>query len=183
MIFQQKEKREMTQISAGSMADIAFLLLIFFLVTTSINEDKGLLVLLPRWQPIPISEVYDQELTLTVKLNAADELLVEGERMNIDHLRENAKRFLLEKKAAQEAGAKKNLPIVSLTHDRSTTYNAYIGVYNELKAAYREIRNEVAHKWYGQPFEDITETQKRKVKEYLPMVISEAEPVNYDKEG
>jgi|GEM_PF-4523410 len=77
------------EINAGSMADIAFLLLIFFLVTTTIAEDKGVLVKLPPWveedQP---EQVIKERNVLTVLINAQNQLLVEGEEMDIDDLRE-----------------------------------------------------------------------------------------------
>ncbi|MEL6943589.1 MAG: biopolymer transporter ExbD, partial [Bacteroidota bacterium] len=88
-------KRMESSINAGSMADIAFLLLTFFLVTTTILEDKGISVRLPVWTDKPISTPLNEDNVLTVKVNAYNELMVESKLFSIQELKEYAKEFIL----------------------------------------------------------------------------------------
>ena len=138
--------RKSMGINASSMADIAFLLLIFFLVTATILQDKGILVQLPVWQEdsiIDTGKVKKRNLFI-VKLNANDNLMVRGKVTKVEDLKEQAKAFIwnpLQDEALSETPAK---AIISLEHDRSTSYEKYIQVYNELKAAYSELWTELS---------------------------------------
>ena len=90
-----KRSRMSNEINAGSMADIAFLLLIFFLVTTTIAEDKGILTKLPPWSEEPPEEMrLNTRNVYSILVNAQNQLLVRGEPMDIDRLRENTKKFI-----------------------------------------------------------------------------------------
>ncbi len=145
-------KRAAPEVNAGSMADIAFLLLIFFLVTTTIEKDSGINRKLP---PIDDSEVeppiIKQKNIFTVLLNKNDQLLVEDEPMNIKNLRKAAVEFLdnggdgtcdyCEGKKDKASSDNPDKAIISLKNDRETSYAAYISVQNELVAAYNELRN------------------------------------------
>ncbi|MGB0882583.1 MAG: ExbD/TolR family protein [Vicingaceae bacterium] len=192
-------RREVSEINAGSMADIAFLLLIFFLVTTTMDTDTGLIRKLPP--PIEdISEDQDkvkQRNIFEILVNANDQLLVEGEYMEVTELREAAKKFI-----ASEPG-NPNMPefketeieglgvvpvskqIISLQNDNGTSYEMYIKVQNELVGAYNELRNEFAQQKFNKPFtelvqkagsSDAIEMKMKAVKKFYPQRISEAEP-------
>lgn len=131
------------EINASSMADIAFLLLIFFLVTTTIGADKGVQMLLPPKKTIDNlpSDVHDRNL-FKVIINSKNELLVEDMPTNINTLREEAKKFLANNGADPTLSDNPQIAVVSVKTDRGTEYNAYLMVLDELIAAYNELRAE-----------------------------------------
>lgn len=171
------------EVNAGSMADIAFLLLIFFLVTTTIVEDKGITVKLPPWSE---DEVDPTKLktrnVFSVLVNAQNQLLVRGEPTDIKDLRERAKEFILNPLKREDLSEKPTKAIISLKNDRGTEYGTYLEVYNELKAAYNELWDEYVAKKYPQ-YEEYSDGLpieiRREVKGTIPFVLSEAEPTNF----
>ena len=178
-MFSRKKRRTDNSINAGSMADIAFLLLIFFLVTTTILMDEGILVKLPPWDP-------DQELlqtnsnnVLKVLLNADNELLVEGERMEVRQLKAKAMEFIANPNNDPKLPSKPSKAVISLLNDRSTSYDSYLSVYNELKAAYNELWEAAAGKQYGKSYEALATWQQREVRKKIPLIISEAESTDF----
>lgn len=180
--MQSKKHRAENAINASSMADIAFLLLIFFLVTTTILMEQGMLVKLPPYEKNPTVEPINENNVLSILVNAKDELLVEKKIASITALRESVKQFVLNPKKLKTLPASPKKAIISLQNDRGTSYEFYLSVYNELKAAYRELHNEAALERYGQFFEELPLTYQKKIRDEIPMVISEAEPTDYQKE-
>lgn len=167
------------EVNAGSMADIAFLLLIFFLVTTTIDTDKGISIRLPPMPEVdqPIDNVKLKERNvLKVLVNAGDQLLVDGKLTNIKELKKATKLFIDNPADDPTLAETPQKAIVSLKNDRGTSYDTYIQVHNELKAAYNELREEKAQADFGRPFEKLTEDQQTEIREYYRQVISEAEP-------
>lgn len=172
------------------MADIAFLLLIFFLVTTTMDVDEGISTKLPPWDPEQIQDPppIKKKNIFTVLVNANDQLLVEDQVMGIEELREAAKRFLDNNgdgscsycRGSQDPTSSDNpeKAIVSIQNDRGTSYRMYISVQNELVAAYNELRNDLAERQYGRPFEDLTAEQQEQIQDAYPQKISEAEPLD-----
>jgi len=159
------------EVSAGSMADIAFLLLIFFLVTTTIETDAGLDRMLPPWEP-PTEDppIIKQKNIFTVNINRNGQLLVEDEIIEITKLREKAMAFLDNGGAPSGTpdycnycqGAKDgsssdnpNKAIISLKNDRETEYSTYITVQNELVGAYNDLRNREAMRLFKKNFVDM----------------------------
>ncbi|WP_425076136.1 ExbD/TolR family protein [Psychroserpens sp. S379A] len=144
-------KRSAPEVNAGSMADIAFLLLIFFLVTTTIPKDSGITRKLPPIEENDQDVIIKEKNIFTVLLNGKDQLLVEDELMEIEDLRQAAVAFLDNGgdgscsycKGAKDPKSSDNpdKAIISLKNDRLTSYKAYITVQNELVAAYNELRN------------------------------------------
>jgi len=180
-MLKKKQRKNNNSINAGSMADIAFLLLIFFLVTTTIAEDQGITVKLPPWQntPPPATET-NSDNVLTILVNANDDLLVEEVSADIKDLKTMAKEFISNPANRDDRPTTPANAIVSLRNDRETSYDAYIAVYNELKAAYRELRDEEAKKRFRKDsFEQLKPEQQEKIRVLIPLVISEAEPTNY----
>lgn len=176
-MFLKKISRRMEgSINAGSMADIAFLLLIFFLVTTTILSDEGLLVKLPPFEEDPITQKLPKRNVFSVKLNANDELLVRSEPASLDFLRKRTKDFVLNPLHQKNLAISPTKAVVSIQCDRSTSYEAYLEVYNEIKAAYREMRNERAMRDHGAFFDDLPTNLQREIQKSIPVVISEAEP-------
>ncbi|NAS32165.1 biopolymer transporter ExbD [Flavobacteriaceae bacterium R38] len=198
-------KRNIPEVNAGSMADIAFLLLIFFLVTTTIETDAGLDRKLPPIEPPDQDVVIKQKNIFTVVVSKDNQLLVEDELMELKNLREAAVTFLDNGGGAGEdacnycQGAKDpassdnpTKAIISLQNDRETSYKTYIAVQNELVAAYNELRDRESNRLYGIPFttmdklykdpktpkEDRDELKPRitRIQELFPQKLSEAEP-------
>jgi len=172
------------EINAGSMADIAFLLLIFFLVTTTIVEDKGITVKLPPWsEEEPDIQKLKERNVYSVLVNANNQLLVRGEQMRITDLRENAKEFIANPRKRPDLSEKPTMAIISLKNDRGTEYDTYLQVYNELKGAYNELWDELARRKFGVPYsDDLPLAQRKAIKDEIPMVLSEAEPTNFGEE-
>jgi len=184
--------RKVQEINAGSMADIAFLLLIFFLMATTMNVDSGLSRMLP---PMPEKNPI-QEKKLDVKernvfivlVNRYDMLLVNGQRMDVHMLRDKTKEFVLNPNNSPNLSEMKtetfpgigewpvSKGVVSLQNDRGTSYKMYMTVQNELVAAYNELRNEFARAQFGKKYVDLTKEEQDIVKDVYPQRISEAEP-------
>ncbi len=186
-------RRELHEINAAPMADIAFLLLIFFLVTTTMATDTGLMRKLPPMQDPDQEQSDDQQIhernILVVKVNKDNMLLVEGEIIQIDELKDITKEFILNPNDAEDLPEKieKNIPyfglvrvakqaVISLQNDYGTTYGVYIAVQNELLAARDEVRDDLAMQTWGISYDDLSEDQMAAVDEYYNAPISEAEP-------
>jgi len=172
------------EINAGSMADIAFLLLIFFLVTTTIAEDKGILVKLPPWsdEEPDITKLKERNV-YSVLVNAQNQLLVREEPTRLANLRENTKEFIMNPNNMPNMAESPKNAIISLKNDRGTSYETYLAVYNELKGAYQELWDDLANKRYGEPYTDDMEFAKRKsIRDEIPFIISEAEPTSFGDE-
>lgn len=190
------------EVNAGSMADIAFLLLIFFLVTTTIETDAGLDRMLPPIDPPEdIDVVIKQKNIFTVNINKNGQLLVEDQLMKLENLREAAIGFLenngdgscnyCKGRKDQSSSDNPEKAIISLKNDRETKYSTYITVQNELVGAYNELRNREAQRLYGQDFtkmegdylnpetpssvrDDLKDKVKR-IQDMFPQKLSEAE--------
>lgn len=198
-------RRAAPEVNAGSMADIAFLLLIFFLVTTTIETDSGISRKLPPMQEENVEPPIIKEKNIfEVIVNRNNELLVEDELMELGDLKEAAIAFLdngggVGQEACsycQGAGdpASSDNPVkavIMLVNDRQTEYGTYIAVTNELVAAYNELRNRTAKRLYGKTFdqmeadyEDVTysgnkdqlKEQIEKIRDMWPQKLSEADP-------
>lgn len=198
-------KRSAPEVNAGSMADIAFLLLIFFLVTTTIETDSGISRKLPPIEDVEDPPIIKQKNIFTVVVNRNDQLLVEDELMELKDLRAAAVEFLdngggVGEEACSFCKGKKDpsssdnpdKAIISLQNDRFTSYNAYISVQNELVAAYNELRNREAQRLFGMDFTEMEVLAKdgskytgnrstlkdniERIKLMFPQKLSEAEP-------
>jgi biopolymer transport protein ExbD len=171
-------KRETPEVGAGSMADIAFLLLVFFLMVTTIETNEGIQRKLPPFVPP------EQELEINVKqrnifdirINASDRLLVEGKIADISQLKEMTKEFIMNPGKSSNLAEKPELAIVSIKNDRGTSYGAYITVQDILTQAYNELRDEQSRIKYGKDFDELTEEEQDVIKDIIPMKVSEAEP-------
>jgi biopolymer transport protein ExbD len=197
-------RRSAPEVNAGSMADIAFLLLIFFLVTTTIETDSGINRKLPPIQdeqdPPPLKE----RNIFIVLINSNGDLLVEDEPMKLQNLKQAAVQFLDNGggqgdeacnycKGAKDPASSDNpvKAVISLQNNRLTKYSDYIAVQNELVAAYNELRNREAKRLYGVTFVEMEEMFKSEsytgnkdklkdrisvIKDMYPQKLSEAEP-------
>jgi len=173
-VFSSSRRRPGTT-GAGAMADIAFLLLVFFLVATVILDEKGILVRLPPFDPAPPIDIPARNV-FNVKINGWNELLVEGRPAGTDELPRLVQEFALNPQARSDLAESPTKAVISLQHDRGTNYKRYIEVYDQLAAAYREMWEAEAMQMYDKPYEQLSDAQRKAVRGRLPMTISEAEP-------
>ena len=189
--------KKIPQINASSMPDISFLLLIFFLVTTSMDVNQGLARRLPAPMP-PDQKMEDTDINkrnlLVVKINSANQLMVNSELMDIKQLKERTKKFILnenddanmpklfEEDFGEPFGVVKYTKqhVISVQNDVDTQYQVYLNVQNELVAAYNEIREECAKKYFLKSYNELDEEDQKRIQKIYPQKISEAEPKNYE---
>jgi len=174
-------RKKQAEINASSMADIAFLLLIFFLVTTTMDIDKGILVILPPWtteEPEEDTPAKKKEV-LEILVNSRDELLVEGKPMELLDLKAETMKHVDNNGADPDYSTSPLKAIVSLKNDKGTSYGTYLGVYNEVKAAYNELRNIASQRQFGRNYNDLSRADKGVIKAIYPLRLSEAEPEDY----
>ena len=183
--------RSAGEINAGSMADIAFLMLCFFLVTTTMDVDAGLQRTLPA-MPDPNQPVEDAKINrrnvLSVLVNSNDRIFAGGQPIDIGQLKEKVKVFVLNENDDPELSEKElkdiqnfgpyfvTKGVVSLQNDRGTSYDVYLKVQNELARAYNELRDEFSLQNYGKVFLKLDETEQKVVRDIYVLAISEAEP-------
>ena len=184
-------KKKVPAMNTSSTADIAFLLLCYFLMTTTMGSQTGLSRRLPP-MPDQNQKVEDQKVNrrniIQVKINSADRILAGSEPIDVSQLKDKIKEFLtnpandpnLAEKEIKNIEGLGDYPvskgIISLQNDRGTSYQAYIAVQNELVKAVNELRDEFSRKQYGKVFAMLDEDTQKIVKEAVPQFISEAEP-------
>ena len=184
-------KKKVPAMNTSSTADIAFLLLCYFLMTTTMGSQTGLSRRLPP-MPDKDQKVEDQKVNrrniIQVKINSADRILAGSEPIDISQLKDKIKEFLtnpmndpnLPEKEVQDIEGFGEYPvskgIISLQNDRGTSYQAYIAVQNELVKAVNELRDDFSRRQYGKVFMLLDEDTQAIVKKAVPQNISEAEP-------
>lgn len=194
-----KGKRKVPGLNQSSTADISFILLIFFLVTTSMDTDSGLSRRLPEWDP----DAVEQEMkikernVMTVQVNKNNEIFVKNGVVNrvidVSELKDIAKEFIANPDDNINLPIKEDYDIegygvvvttvkhvISLQTDRTTNYEIYFQVQHELSKAYSELRDQWARKTFGKPYLECDEkTEQPVVRGVYSNKISEAEPKQY----
>ena len=183
--------RKTPEIPSASLADIAFMLLIFFLVTTTMDVDSGLERRLPQWvdqEQIKDDQQIKERNVFVVLVNRNNDLLVEGEYADIEDLRERAKEFMANPYDDESLPEKEPVQVpffgevmvtkgvISLRNDLDTKYGTYIAVQNELVGAINELREELSQQQFGKSYNDLNKDQQDAVRDIYPSRISEAEP-------
>jgi len=199
-------RRNLTEINAGSMADIAFLLLIFFLVATTMEVDGGIARKLPQKQPVntPPPPKLKEKNVLQIAINRNDRLLVEGNQLvQVNEIKQIAIDFIdngggegnkevgtcdyCKGARDQSSSDHPNKAVISLKSDRGTSYGAFIAIHDALGQAYTELRNRVSIERYGVSYVALIKQQKsdksqklkdkiKTIKGLYPEIISEVEP-------
>ena len=189
-------KRSTPALNTSSTADIAFLLLCYFLMTTTMGSQTGLSRRLPP-MPDKDQQQVDQKVNrrniIIVKINSADRILAGSEPIDVSQLKDKIKEFLsnpaddpnLPEKEMQDIEGFGQYPVskgvISLQNDRGTSYRAYIAVQNELVKAVNELRDDFSRNNYGKAFNSLSEDKQDIVKKAIPQNISEAEPKDVTK--
>lgn len=188
--------KKLPEINSSSTADIAFLLLSFFLMTSNMEQNSGLQRRLPP-MPDENQKVQNQQINrrniVVVKINSADRLMAGNEPIDVSQLKFKIKEFLVNASNDPKLPEKeiKNIEgfgecevskgVISLQNDRGTSYQAYIAVQNEIVKAIDELRDEFAKANYGRTYLSLDEDRQKIVREAIPQNISEAEPKDVSK--
>lgn len=183
-------------INSSSTADIAFLLLCYFLMTTTMGSQTGLSRRLPPMPP-ENQKMENQEVNrrniIVVKINSVDKIYAGNDALDVSQLKDKVKEFLTnptndpslpEKEMKDIEGYGQcavSKGVISLQNDRGTSYQAYIAVQNELVKAVNELRDDFSLKAYGKKFARLDEEKQEIVKKAVPQNISEAEPKDVGK--
>jgi len=162
----KRRQRVEAEIPSASMADIAFELMIFFLVATTFDVDTGIGLVLPPAAETTEQVKVKQSDIAKLLVNAAGEVLLDGELITIPQIRETIKNKIKQNPKL----------IISIKTDRETNYSRYIEVLDELKLAYNDLREEYSLRTYGKSFKDLNRDQQEEVKKGIPIRISIAEP-------
>ncbi|HIZ33702.1 MAG TPA: biopolymer transporter ExbD [Candidatus Bacteroides merdigallinarum] len=192
-----RPQRRIPEINASSTADIAFLLLIFFLLTTSMDTDRGLQRRLPP-PGRPTTEVMKlrERNVLTVDIGKDDRVKCAGDYVDLPELRERAKLFIANSQDDPDLPERVlvDIPflgrvrvtkhhVIALRCSRLASYRTYIAVQDELAGAYRDLRDELAHRKWNRDYASLSPDQQEAVRRVFPQQISEVKSEvdnNYD---
>jgi len=167
-MFRRRRFEQIPELNTSSTADISFMLLIFFLVTSSMDTDKGLLRQLPpppQEQQPPTDVRKDHVLQIT--LDAHDQLSIDGTLLTTQQLKEQIMTFV---------AADRTDHVISIQTDRATTYEAYFRMQNAIVAAYNQLRESYARERYGKSYGELVQEQRDEINQYYPQRISESKP-------
>jgi biopolymer transport protein ExbD len=189
------KNKKIPEINASSQADIAFTVLIFFLVFSTMDIDTGIVRMLP---PMADPNVKQEDIKvkernlLLVFVSGSGNIMAGGKVITLDALKDKAKEFILNPLDDKDLPEKKDTPIempdgskwtypvsegvISLQNTRDTSYQVYIKVQNELTRAFNEVRDDVAMSKFGKKFADLDDAERKVITKAIPMKISEAEP-------
>ena len=167
-MFRRRRFEQIPELNTSSTADISFMLLIFFLVTSSMDTDKGLLRQLP---PLPQEQTPPTDVrkdhVMQVTLDARDQLAINGTLLTPRQLKEQIMTFV---------AADRTEHVISIRTDRATTYEAYFRMQNAIVAAYAQLRETYARERFGKDYSELVEEQRDEVNQYYPQRISETKP-------
>lgn len=177
-MLNKKRNRESGEIDGSSLADIAFLLLIFFLVVTTIDVDTGIGLQLPPipddTEPPPVRE----RNLLNILVNAQGMVLMDEEPTSVSVVREKVKDFVDNNGVDPDLSESPDDAIVSIKTDRRTPYNIYIDMLDEVMGAYAELRDQASLNRFGVPYSELdnNSVEREEIQEMYPKKISIAEP-------
>lgn len=167
MIIRRK-KRQVPGLNTASTADISFMLLIFFLVTTSMDVDKGLFSILPSPEPQKQEQqetAVDKSTLMALRITSQNQLLVNDKPQDVKLLQDEIVKFV------HRLGTRH---LISIESDRDANYDLYFQMQNQIMLAYQQIRDEYSQKHYGKDFASLSSEQKEKVRKACPLRITES---------
>lgn len=173
----KKKKVSSAEIPTSSMADIAFLLLLFFLVATVIDVDTGIGLTLPEYQEEQEIVEIPKDRMAALLINENGDVLLDNQVISIPQIKVTLKRRITEK---IELPSNRKL-IVSVKTDRKTHYNRYIQTLDQIKLSYNEVRDEYSNGKWGKKYVDLDEETQKEVRDKIPIIISIAEPESIKK--
>ncbi|MBR1545730.1 MAG: biopolymer transporter ExbD [Prevotella sp.] len=168
-MFLRRRNREIPELNTTSTADISFMLLVFFLVTSSMDTDKGLSRQLPPVDNEPQKEVdISRSNVMQIRLDAHDSLWIDDKTVAFSALQGQVESFVASRQTEQY--------VVGVQTDRATSYNAYFEMQNTIVAAFHSLREKMAQKQYGHHFSQCTPAEREAIIQRYPLRISEAQP-------
>lgn len=170
----KRQRKSPPEISAGSMADIAFLLLIFFLVATQISQYKGVRVVLPEYYVGSAGAAADKNV-LNIKINKFDELIIENKLSNLEDLGKIISEFVLNPGNKSDYPTSPHKAIISLQNDVNTSYEAYVYTYSIIQSSYTNMRRSLSQSRFDKDLSQLDVEQINFIKKTLPMKVSEAD--------
>lgn len=166
----------------------AFLLIlvgasVYYFVGTKIEEDKGITVKLPPWQPEG-SESEDvikikQRNVLKVEVDEKGDAIIREEKVDVQNIKTLVKDFISNPTKKENFAASPGQAIISLSNTRTTPYKKYLNIYNEIKGAYNELWDAEARKQFNRDYKALNREEQKAVRKVIPLVISEAEPTDF----
>ena len=165
-MFRKRYRQQIPELNTTSTADISFMLLIFFLVTSSMDTEKGLL---RQMAPPPLDYEQPRDINrdnvMQVKLDANDQLTCDGKPISYQELTDEVRSLAFVNRTGH---------VVSIQADPATTYEAYFRMQDAIVGAYHDLRDEYARKHYGHSYAACTPEEKSVLNDYYPQRISEA---------
>lgn len=165
-------RRMKTTLNASGMADIAFLLLIFFLVATTFMNEKGVKATLPIYYEGPPGKMPDNQV-INIKINMKDQVMLEGRIIDLENVEKEIKSFILNPNNPDGFSSK---AVISLQHDLKTSYSAYLSVYGSIKNAYKQMRNQASQELFNQDYDELSVKDRNVIIKKLPIKLSESDP-------
>lgn len=167
-MFVRRNKRQVPGVNTASTADISFMLLIFFLVTTSMDVDKGLFRLLPSPEPqkqLKTETIVDKKTLMALHVTADHRLLLNDKPIEVSRLKGEIIQFV------NRLG---NRHLISIESDREADYDLYFQMQNQIMMAYNELRNQYAMKHFGKAFDALSSSQKESVRKNCQQRVTES---------
>ena len=170
----------MPELNAGSMADIAFLLLIFFLVVTTIAEDKGIPVILPEYYEGEPGQMAERNV-LTILVNADDDVLVETKPTDVNQIMDIVIDFVTNPRMESDKPLQPDMAVISIQNDVNTSYEMYVNIYSHIHDAYGILRNTMSNEYFQKNYDQLSIGEKNIVLAKYPLKLSEAGPFSNQK--
>lgn len=164
-----KKEKVPPVVNAGSLADVAFLLLIFFLVATTIQTDAGIPTVLPPWneeaKPVPKNNL------LSIEINGHGDVLVNQQLLPLAALKQEVRTLVLERAATPKKA------VIELTSSTQTKYEDYVKVQDAIRAAYQQFWEDQAQQSHGVAFDLLSLQEQQQIKQQYPIVLAERQHV------
>lgn len=177
----RRNNREFANKKLLSLADLGIMVMMMFVFTITVFNEKGLNVKLPSYPDAEVSGCNWRQSVFRIVINGKDELLVKGKVIKLSDLRTNIKTYILNPNNDENMASNPTRALLSLQNDIGTSYGTYFDVYHEIKAAYKDIWNEESKRRFGYKFKHLDDARKHQILSDFPIVLSEAEPTQFAK--
>ncbi len=168
-------RKSIPEINGGSMADIAFIMLIFFIVSTTIASDKGVKVLLPKWDPNPVTDLeVNERNVLAVDILKEGSLSVEGSIMDFEKLKDECIKHLQNNGRNPAYADSYDEAVINIRTHPDAPYESYLEAYSNVKKAFEDLRNDYSMQTYGKTYDLLDDVKSKDVRDKYKLKIAEA---------